>query len=269
MNKINFFKPIIVPLLLLGSWELAAHNHSILNTIYLLCGYPKARIPDFSFISPISPILSSLYSILQTKEFYSLLGDTFFVLSAAFILSVILGITIGSVIGLHKQLESYLFSTIDALRSIPPIILIPIFILFLGIDNRMKIALILFGCVWPILINTFFAIRDIDPLYLKVAKNLQLTKSDTLFKVIYPLAFPAIFTGMKISLSLCLILTVICEMMIGNKGIGFLINYSKRIGDYDAMFAAILVIAIIGWLINIIFKYADKRLLKWYYQKQS
>jgi ABC-type nitrate/sulfonate/bicarbonate transport system permease component len=269
MNKINFFKPAVVPLLLLGFWELISHNNSILHTIYLLCGYPKQKIPDFSFISPISSILSSLYSMLKTKEFYSLLGDTFFVLITAFILSFVIGITISSLIGLHKRLEGYLFSTVDALRSTPPIVLLPLFILFLGIDNQMKIMFVLFGGVWPILINTFFAIRDIEPVYLKVSKNLQLTKSDTLFKVIYPLASPAIFTGMKISLSLCLVLTIVCEMVIGNKGIGFLINYSKRSGDYDAMFAGILVIAIVGWLINIAFKYADKRLLKWYYQKQQ
>jgi len=269
MNKIKFFKPLIIPLLLLGFWELASQNHSILNTIYLLCGYSKARIPDFSFLSPISSILSSLYSMSQTKEFYSLLGDTFLVLFTAFILSLIIGITIGSILGLHRRMEIYLISTIDALRSIPSIALIPLFILFLGIDNRMKIMFVLFGGIWPVLINTFFAIRDIEPICLKVAKNLQLTKSDTLFKVIYPLASPAIFTGVKICLSLCLILTIVCEMVIGNKGIGSLINFSKRSGDYDAMFAVILVVAIIGWLINIIFKYADKRLLKWYYQKQS
>jgi len=269
MNKIIFFKPVVFPALLLGFWELISHNNGILNTVYKLFGYPRARIPDFSFISPISSILSSLFSILQTKEFYSLLGDTFFVLFSAFILSSITGIAIGSIIGLHKQLKNYLFPTIDALRSIPPIVLIPLFILFLGIDNQMKIAFVLFGGIWPIIINTFFAIRDIDPIYLKVAKNLQLTRSDTLLKIIYPLASPAIFTGIKISLSLCLILTIICEMVIGNKGLGFLINYSKRIGDYDAMFAAILVIAIIGWLINLIFRFADKRLLSWYYQKQQ
>jgi len=268
MNKINFFKPVIVPLLLLGFWELISRNHNILNSIYLLFGYSKARIPDFHFIPPTSSILSSLYSMFKTKEFYSLLGDTFLIFSSAFVLSLIIGIMVGSIIGLNKQLERYLFSTIDLMRSIPPIALLPVFILFLGIDNRMKIALALFG-IWPILINTFFAIRDIEPIYLKVAKNLQLTKSDILFKVIYPLAFPAIFAGVKISLSLCLVLTVAGEMMIGNKGIGFLINYSKRIGDYDTMFAAILVIGLIGWLINIMFKYTDKRLLKWYYQKQQ
>ena len=266
---ISFLKSMIVPILLLGLWELISRNHSILNIIYGLCGYPIEKIPDFSFILPISSILSSLLEMLLTKEFYSFIGDTFLVLCSAFVLSLILGITIGSIIGLHKRLEKYLFSTVDALRSVPPIALLPIFILFLGIDNQMKIAFVLFGGVWPVLINTFFAIRDIDPIYLKVTKNLQLSKSNTLFKVIYPLASPAIFTGIKISLSLCLILTIVCEMLIGNKGIGFLINLSKRNGDYDAMFAGILVVAILGWLINKIFKYADQHFLKWYYQKQQ
>ena len=266
---ISFLKSITVPILLLGLWELISRNHGILETIYRLCGYAKEKIPDFSFISPISSILSSLWAMLQTKEFYSYLGDTLWILFSAFILSLIIGITVGSMIGLHKRLERYLFSTVDALRSVPPIALLPLFILFFGIDNQMKIAFVLFGGVWPVLINTFFGIRDIDPIYLKVAKNLQLTKSKTIFKVIYPLASPAIFTGIKISLSLCLILTIVCEMLIGNKGIGFLINVSKRWADYDAMFAGILVVAILGWLINKIFKYADQHFLKWYYQKQQ
>ena len=266
---ISFCKSIIVPILLLGLWELLSRNHGILNVIYELCGYSKEKIPDFTFILPISSILFSLWEMLQTKEFYSLLGNTLWVLFSAFVLALILGVTIGSVIGLRKRLEKYLFSTVDALRSVPPIALLPLFILFLGIDNQMKIAFVLFGGVWPVLINTFFGIRDIDPIYLKVTKNLQLSKSNTLFKVIYPLALPAIFTGIKISLSLCLILTIVCEMLIGNKGIGFLINVSKRNGDYDAMFAGILVVAIIGWLINKIFKYADQHFLKWYYQKQQ
>jgi len=266
---IIFFKSIIVPILLLGLWELISRNHCILEAIYRLFGYSKEKIPDFSFISPISSILSSLWAMLQTKEFYSLLGDTLLVLFFAFVLSLVFGITIGSMIGLHKRLERYLFSTVDALRSVPPIALIPLFILFLGIDNQMKIAFVLFGGVWAVLMNTFFGIRDIDPIYLKVAKNLQLSKYNTLFKVIFPLASPAIFTGLKISLSLCLILTIVCEMLIGNKGVGFLINVSKRNGDYDAMFAGILVVAILGWSINRLFNYADLHFLKWYYKKQQ
>jgi ABC-type nitrate/sulfonate/bicarbonate transport system permease component len=270
MKKIiSFSKSIIVPVLLLGIWELLVRNHAILNVIYQLCGYSKEKIPDFSFMSSIFSILSSLWEMLQTKEFYSLLGNTLWILLSAFVLALILGIAIGSIIGLHKRLEKYLFSTVDVFRSIPPIALLPLFILFLGIDNQMKIAFVLFGGVWPVLINTFFGIRDIDPIYLKVVKNLQLSKFNTLFKVIYPLSSPAIFTGIKISLSLCLILTIVCEMQIGNKGIGFLINFSKRNADYDAMFAGILVVAILGWLINKLFNYADLQMLKWYYQKQQ
>jgi len=270
MNRaVKILKSMVVPLALLCLWELIARNHIILETVYSFCGYSKAKIPDFTFISSVSQILSSLFAMVQTKEFYSLLGDTLKVLFFSFLFSLILGVLLGSIIGLYRKTETYLISTIDAFRSIPPIALLPLFILFFGIDEQMKIIFVLFGGIWPVLINTFFAIRDIEPICLKVAKNLQLTKRQTLIKVIFPLASPAIIAGLKISLSLCLVLTIVCEMLIGNKGIGFLINVSKRIADYDAMFAGVLVVAILGWLINKIFKYIDKYLLKWYYQKQQ
>jgi len=270
MNRaVKILKSMVVPVALLCLWELIARNHIILETVYTLCGYSKAKIPDFSFISSASQIISSLYEMVYTKEFYFLLGDTLKVLFFSFLLSVILGVFWGSIIGLYRKAEMYLFSTIDALRSIPPIVLLPLFILFFGIDEQMKIAFVLFGGVWSILINTFFGIRNIDPIYLKVGRNMQISKYNMLTKIIFPLASPAIFTGIKISLSLCLILTIVCEMLIGNKGLGFLINVSKRNGDYHDMFAGILVVAIVGWLINKILKFADQYFLRWYYQSQK
>jgi ABC-type nitrate/sulfonate/bicarbonate transport system permease component len=268
-RAVKILKSLVVPLALLCLWEIIARNHIILETIYSFCGYSNEKIPDFTFISSISKIISSLYTMVQTKEFYSLLGDTLKVLVLSFLFSLFLGVCLGSIIGLYRKTEIYIFSIIDVFRSIPPNALLPLFILFLGIDDQMKVAFVLFGGIWPVLINTFFAIRDIEPIYLKVAKNLQLSKFKTLSKVIYPLASPAIFTGIKLSLSLCLILTIVCEMLIGNKGIGFLINVSKRSTDYNAMYAGILVVAILGWLINRIFYLLDQHVLKWYYQKQQ
>ena len=268
-RTLKAFKSLIVPLALLCLWEVLARNHVILETVYSLFGYSKEKIPDFPFISSVSQILSSLSVMVQKREFYSLLGNTLMVLSLSFSLSLILGVLGGSIIGLSRKIEGYVFSTVDALRSVPPIVLLPLFILFLGIDDSMKIAFVLFGGVWPILINTFFGIRNIDPIYLKVARNLQLSKRNMITRVIFPLALPAIFTGIKLSLSLCLILTIVCEMSIGNKGLGFLINISKRNGEYHDMFAGILVVAIVGWLINKLFKYVDQSFLNWYYKSQK
>jgi ABC-type nitrate/sulfonate/bicarbonate transport system permease component len=267
--KKDFFKPFIIPFILLCLWELLVHNHEILKFAYRFLGYSPEKIPDFSFVISLSDISSALYSLLLKAELYSAIGSTIKVLIVSFMLAMLIGIIGGFLIGLYKNSEIYFISTIDALRSIPPIVLLPLFLLFLGVENQMKIAFVLFGGIWPILLNTYFGVKNIDPVYLKVAKNLQLKKSKKIFKVILPLASPAIFTGIKIALSLCLILTIVCEMMIGNKGIGFLINYAKRNMDYPEMYACIFLVAIMGFLINKLLKYVDNRFLYWYYQSQK
>ncbi len=267
--KRDFFKPFVIPLLLVSAWEVFAHNHALLTFVYRIVGYPLAKIPDFSFLSPLSEISAAFISLITEAEFYSQIGNTLQILLTSFSIATLLGIAGGLFISLYKNSELFFISTIDALRSIPPIVLLPLFILFLGIENQMKITFVLFGGIWPILLNTYFGVKNIDPVFLKVTQNLQLKKSGKLFKVILPLSSPAIFTGIKIALSLCLILTIVCEMLIGNKGVGFLINYAKRNSEYPEMYAGIFLVAVIGFFINKFLKYVDRRFLSWYYQSQK
>ena len=119
------------------------------------------------------------------------------------------------------------------------------------------------------IINTAQAVKSVDPMYLKVSYNAGHSSKFTLRKVILPASLPGIFAGIKISLSISVILSIVSEMMVGNTGLGFFLNYSKRNFEYDTMFSTIIFIALLGWILSMIINKIDYRLLAWYYKSRD
>jgi ABC-type nitrate/sulfonate/bicarbonate transport system permease component len=166
--------------------------------------------------------------------------------------------------GRSKKINNLLEPLVEMLRPIPSAAIIPVAILFFGIFDSMKIFVISFACVWPILLNTIDGVKSIDRTLIETGMTFNLTKKQFLFKIVLPGASPNIVTGMRISLAISLILAITVEMISGNNGLGFFILDAERSFKYPEMYAGILLIGVIGYLINTIFLKSTNRVMEWH-----
>lgn len=196
--------------------------------------------------------------------FVSAVGPSVTRLLAGFAISLLVGVTLGVLIGTFRWLRDFLEPVLEFFRAIPPPILAPILMLFLGIDHAMKISIIAVGAVWPILLNTIEGVRGIDPVLKDTARAYRLGPSRRLFSLVLPGAAPQIFTGARQSLSIAMILMVIGEMFAAFDGIGFAIATFQATFATASMWSAVLILGCIGVVIAALFGVVERVVLKWY-----
>jgi ABC-type nitrate/sulfonate/bicarbonate transport system permease component len=151
---------------------------------------------------------------------------------------------------------------------------VPIFILVFGIDDTMKVIVIAFGCVWPILLNTAEGVRALDGVLGDTARTYGITGAARLRHLVLPGASPQIFAGLRQALSLAIILMVISELFAATNGLGFAIVQAQRSFAIPEMWAGMLVLGLIGFLLSLVFRAIENRCLAWYHglrraQRQS
>jgi ABC-type nitrate/sulfonate/bicarbonate transport system permease component len=183
-------------------------------------------------------------------------------LLAGWLIAAVVGIGLGSLIGLSARLHDYVDPIVQFLRAIPPPALLPLFLVLFGIGDGLKVTLIAFGVVWPILLNTIDGVQSVDPLQRDTARAFRLRKTDAFVRVILPSAAPKIFAGLRISLAIAVILMVISEMVATTNGVGFTIVQAQRSFRMLDMWAGILVLGIMGYALNALLTAAESRALR-------
>ncbi len=187
------------------------------------------------------------------------LGRIFAGFALAAAIAVPLGLLMGSIPMIYRLLEPIT----ELIRPIPSSAYIPVAILFLGIDNEMKVFVIAVACLFPILLNTYGGVRGIDPVLIDTGRTFGLSRARALRQIVLPAALPNILTGMRISLGIALIVAVVAEMIAGNSGIGYFILDMQRIFRVPEMFAGIFTLGVLGFAINFAFLKIEGRLLHW------
>ena len=195
-------------------------------------------------------------------------------LAAGFSVAAVSAVTLGILIGTHRGLRDFLEPVLELTRAIPPPVLVPIFILVFGIDDTMKVIVIAFGCVWPILLNTAEGVRALDGVLGDTARTYGITGAARLRHLVLPGAGPQIFAGLRQALSLAVILMVISELFAATNGLGFAIVQAQRSFAIPEMWAGMLVLGLIGFLLSLVFRAIENRCLAWYHglrraQRQS
>lgn len=185
-------------------------------------------------------------------------------LLAGWSMAVIVGVVMGTILGLSVTARDYLGPTVSFLRAIPPPALLPLFIVLLGIGDGMKAAVIGFGAVWPILLNTTDGVASVDPLQRDTARAYRIGVRDELLRIVLPAAGPKIFAGLRISLSIAVILMVISEMVATVDGVGFALVQAQRSFRTLDVWAAIMVLGIIGFSLNAALGIVEGRALRWH-----
>ena len=184
-------------------------------------------------------------------------------LLGGFVLAAVISIALGVLIGRSRTLGDYIEPIVHFVRSIPPPALLPLFIVLLGIGDGMKVVLIAVGVFPPILLNTIDGVRAIDPVALDTATAYRISRRFRLTHVILPAAAPKIFAGLRISLSIAVILMVISELVAATNGVGFRILQSQRQFKMVDLWAGLVVLGAIGAALNGVLALIERRVLRW------
>jgi len=186
-------------------------------------------------------------------------------LGIGIIASIAVGIAAGTVIGLVPWLRELTGPVLEFFRAIPPPALIPIVMLLLGITDTMKIAVIVSGAVWPILLNTIDGVRATDSVMTETAEAFRITRWQRLWFLVLPSASPRIMVGVRQGLSVALILMVISEMFASSSGLGYRIVYFQRNFLIAESWSGIVLLGLIGVLLAVVFGFVERRVLRWYH----
>jgi ABC-type nitrate/sulfonate/bicarbonate transport system permease component len=234
--------------LLLAAWEM-----SVRSGMVQAFGFP-----------PFTHVAVAFYHFMTSGEVFSVLMPSLQRWAIGYALAVLLGVGLGILMGYFTFFYKLLEPVTELLRPIPSPAYVPVAILFLGIDDGMKIFTIAFASFWATMINTYAGVRGIDAVQMNTARTFGVPARVTILHVVLPAAAPYIFSGMRVSLAVSLIVTVIAEMIAGNSGIGYFILFAQRTFHVKEMYAGIIVLALVGYALNRVFVAIESRVLAWH-----
>ncbi|ASA26507.1 ABC transporter permease [Paenibacillus donghaensis] len=223
---------------------------------------------SFGWISPQflpAPlaIFRALAGLAASGELIHHLGVSLGRAGAGFVLGGCLGLVLGLLNGLFRKVEYLLDPSIQVLRLVPHLAIAPLIILWFGFGEVSKIVIIMSGAFFPLYIHTFMGIRGVDNKLFEVARVLGFNSYQTLHRLILPAALPGILLGLRLSLAVAWIGLVVAELIGSQSGVGFLINEGKQNSNTEIVFAGILIFAIVGKLIDSLFRVIERRFLFW------
>lgn len=184
-------------------------------------------------------------------------------------IAVVVGISVGLLLGENRVLRDAMQPMLNFVRALPFVALVPIFIIALGIGALPKIALIALGCVWPILLNTTDGVRGIPAAVLETSRSYRINHALRLRRVTLMGALPQTFAGLRIALSVGVVMVVVSEMYGSADGIGYYILFSGQRFAVAETWAGTVVLAVVGYLINVIFIWVERLTLAWYFRRAA
>lgn len=222
---------------------------------------------DSFFFPPLPEVLTSFRQEWLFARVATDLAATLRRCAIGYAVATVVGISAGVVLGLSRSLAGLVRPVVEFMRALPPPALLPFTIVAIGIDDRAKVFLIVLGSIWPILLNTIDGIRGVDPGLVDAARSYGADSRGLLVSVRMPAALPQVVAGMRSSLSIALILTIISELVATGEGIGFFIVQQQRTFQMDAMWGGMLMLGLVGISLNAAFSAAERRVLGWYHAR--
>jgi ABC-type nitrate/sulfonate/bicarbonate transport system permease component len=238
---------LAVPVAILGAWQLwTAH----------------ADDPKFP---RLSTILVEFREMWLFSQFGTHVVPSLERIGLGFGIAVVAGIALGIPLGLSRWGRILAMPHIEWWRAMPPPALLPISILLLhSIGNRQKVSFIAFFCLFPILLNTIDGVRGLDPALIETARSYGVPRLERIRRIVFPAALPQIFAGMRTSLSLAVIMMVLTEYFSSTSGVGYVLLISKNTFQLTPMWAAIVLIGVLGYLLNFLLILVERRVLAWH-----
>ena len=212
----------------------------------------------------MSTSFNELWSMMQTSHFWWSFADTVRGWFGGLLIAAVLAIPIGIVLGSSDIAATAFRVPIEFLRPIPSAALIPVLFLTIGTNIKSELCLAAFGAFWPLLIQTMYGVRDVDPVAIETAKSFGVGRLERLYRITLPSAAPYIATGLRISSTVALILAFTAELFMGTPGLGQLVNYAQSYGLETQLYALALATGFLGVGIHLLFTSLERRALRWH-----
>lgn len=239
--------PWLVPIAILLVWQIAVSS-----------GWISSRV-----MPAPSAVIEAGWNLARSGELFKHLLISFQRAALGFVIGGGIGLILGLISGLSYWGEKLLDSTVQMIRNVPHLALIPLVILWFGIDETAKIFLVALGTAFPIYLNTFHGIRSIDPDLMEMARSYGLSGRALFTNVVLPGAMPSILVGVRYSLGLMWLTLIVAETISANSGIGYLAMNAREFLQTDVVVLAIVLYAILGKLADEAARFLERRWLRW------
>jgi sulfonate transport system permease protein len=244
--------PWIVPVLILTAWEYAT----------------RAGLLSVRVLPEPWAVIKAAWHLTRTGELWSNLKVSAGRAFAGLVVGGGLGLVLGLLTGLSSRAEIALDTTLQMLRNVPPLAMIPLVILWFGIDEGAKLFLVAFGVFFPLYLNTFHGIRSVDRGLIEMARSYGLRGWSLYRDVILPGAMPSILVGLRYSLGLMWVLLIVAETVSASSGIGYMTMNAREFLQTDVVLVGILMYAFLGKLADVAAKKLERSCLRWHQSYQ-
>jgi ABC-type nitrate/sulfonate/bicarbonate transport system permease component len=232
--------------------------------LVLVEALPRLGAVSPSYLPPTSRIASALVAEAGTGSFWSAVADTLIGWALGLLIAVLAGVVVGVVIGSVPLLRALTASTVEFLRPIPSVALIPLAVLLYGTALQSTLLLVVYAAFWQVLVQVLYGVADVDPVADETARSYRLGAWARVRYLLWPTALPYVFTGIRLAASVALVLAVTTELVIGAPGLGAVIAVAQTSNAIPTMYALIVVTGLLGVAINVAARLAERKLLAWH-----
>ncbi|NKY55355.1 ABC transporter permease [Nocardia flavorosea] len=240
-------KPSVAILTFLAVWEIA----------------PRTGLVDKVFLPPFTEVAQAFFELIANGQLGEHISTSLTRALTGFVIAVAVAVPLGVAIAWYRPVADFLNPVLELFRNTAALALLPVFVLVLGIGETSKVALVIYACAFPVLLNTISGVRTVEPLLVKSARSLGFSQLAIVYKVVLPAAVPTIFTGLRMAAASSILVLIAAEMVGAKAGLGYLITAAQLNFQIPDMYAGILAIALVGLVVNAVLVFTERRLSGW------
>ncbi|PSK98880.1 ABC-type nitrate/sulfonate/bicarbonate transport system permease component [Murinocardiopsis flavida] len=225
---------------------------------------PRTGLVDARALPPLSAVVPELVDRASGAAYWIAVGDTVAAAGLGLAIALAAALALGFAVGSVPVLRAYTASTVEFLRPIPSVALIPVAVLLYATDIRSTLLLVVYASFWQIYIQVLYGVADIDPVVEQTARSFRFGRAARVRHVIWPSALPYVLTGVRLGAAVALILAVTAQLVIGSPGLGKQIQAAQAGGAVPAVYALILTTGALGVLVNVGVRALERRVLRWH-----
>lgn len=226
-------------------------------------------VPTLGILNPqyfpyATDVIAQIATDMSDLEFWRNVGRTLTSWFLGLVIATVLATALGVVIGLVPVLRRATHTTVEFLRPIPSVALIPLAILAFGIQLPAALVIIVYASFWQVFVQVLYGVADIDAVARDTARSFGLSRGSRFFNLVFPTALPYLMTGIRLAATVALILAITAEMFIGTPGLGRGIVFAQSAGNWTAVYALVVVTGLLGLAVNMVFRLIERRSLSWH-----
>ncbi len=216
------------------------------------------------YVPPASEVLAALGRMALDLHYWRTIGNTLITWGIGLAIAGVLALLLGTVIGMIPFLRRYTRTTVEFLRPIPSVAIIPLAILMFGLDRDASLVIVVYATFWQIFIQVLYGVADVDPVARDTQRSFGVSTLDRFRHLVLPTALPYLMTGLRLGATVALILTVTGELLIGADGVGLLLRIRQTAGAYADAYALVVTAGLLALVINLVIRLIERRVLAWH-----